>query len=530
VTARLRAVSILWLAGCPAPARTSISDAGTPGSTRIEILATGDVGSDTDVCGCKSKQLGGLARRAKLVKDRGAGALVVDAGDLFFRTWSIAPRYEAQARVTAELHADALRRMRAAAVAVGERDLALGVPYLRSMSARSGVPFLSANLVFTKSGTAAFDAFTIVERNGVRIGVIGASPEIGPKAQAFLAYERAGVTAQPVAAALEKAAKEARAKADVVVALLHVGQDPAAEALGKLPPGLVDLAIVGHERTTSRLAVAPEGRAAWVHAGARGKWLLSASIDVAKGAKGVIDATAVAAERKTIASIDERIAAYRTADAGASDPATAAKVGAERIATIERLEKRKRTIEAELAVLRTDGKHLVAAELIELLPELPEDPEMAERYAAYRARLFEVNSGEPPPDRAELEYTGNDGCKACHPKELAQWKTTKHAKAWDTMIRTRQVGNLDCVPCHVTGFDRRGGPQGIRGLERFVDVGCESCHGPGSAHARNPKVPLDYGLDVPERVCAECHRAAEDQKPFDYEERLPRVIGPGHRR
>jgi hypothetical protein len=36
-------------------------------------------------------------------------------------------------------------------------------------------------------------------------------------------------------------------------------------------------------------------------------------------------------------------------------------------------------------------------------------------------------------------------------------------------------------------------------------------------------VLLDHGKKVPERVCAECHRAQADQKPFVFEERLPKV-------
>lgn len=527
------ALLAVLLLGCPAERKqTRSKDAGRaerPGRT-LTILATGDVGSDTDVCGCKARQMGGIARRARVVKERTTGrTIVVDAGDLFFRHWSISPRYEAQARATAEFLADATNLMDVPAVAVGERDLALGVSYLRKLGARAETALLSANLTFTDSGTAAFDAFTLVDRGGLKIGIIGLSPPIGDKAQAHLVYERNGLTATPVRPALEKASKAARkAGAEVVVALMHTGQQVAKEALDATPARTVDVAIVAHDRLSGRLALSHQGRSAWVAAGARGKWLVAVELRVFDGATGVMNAGALEAQKKTIETIDQRIAAYETGDAGAADPAVAEKVAADRKATVGRLKRRRARLVAELAQLDTAGKNLVSGELIPLDVSLPEDPKMLARYRAYQDRLFEVNSGVPPPDRAELRYTGNGGCKGCHAAAMKQWLTTKHAKAWETMVRTRQTGNLDCIPCHVTGFDRRGGPRSLHGLQKFADVGCESCHGPGSAHAKDPKVPMDYGRTVPEKVCAECHRAQEDQKPFNYEKRLPKVLGKGH--
>lgn len=527
--------ALLWifLLGCPAERnQTHQKDAGstTRSSRKLTILATGDVGSDTDVCGCKARQMGGIARRAQVVKERSTErTIVVDAGDLFFRNWSVSPRYEAQARASAEFLAGAAKMMAVPAIAVGERDLALGVPFLRKLGRRAETALLSANLVFTASGTAAFDAFTLVKRKDMTIGIVGVSPEVGPKAQAHLVYERNGLTAKPIGPALQKAAKEARdGGAEVVVALLHVGQQAAKAVLDELAPGVVDVAIVAHDRLSGHLALSAEGRSAWVNAGARGKWLVAVELEAFEGATGVMNAGALASQKKTIEMIDQRIAAYETGDAGVIDPAVAEKVASDRRATVERLKRRKTRMTAELSQLDTTGKHLVFGELIPLDVKLPEDPEMLARYRVFQDRLFEVNSGVPPPDRAELRFTGNDGCKGCHAPAMKHWLTTKHAKAWETMVRTRQTGNLDCIPCHVTGFDRRGGPRGLRGLEKFVAVGCESCHGPGSAHAKDPKIPMDYGRTVPEKVCAECHRAQEDQKPFSYEDRLPKVLGKGH--
>jgi 2',3'-cyclic-nucleotide 2'-phosphodiesterase (5'-nucleotidase family) len=508
---------IFFLIGCPAeaPKQQLQSKVEASSSRKLTILATGDVGSDTDVCGCKVHQMGGIARRAKAVKDRSKDrTIVVDAGDLFFRTWSISPTYLPQSKATADFMADSAKQMGDAAIAVGKRDLALGIGELRKLQERSGVPLLSANLIFAKSSTPAFDAFVLVERQGMKIGLVGASPELTPKMQAQLVYQQNGLTTQPLRPAIEAAAKAVRAKgAEVVIALLHLDPRQANELLTGLDAGVVDVSVIAHDRTEGNLTVGPQGRSAWIHAGSRGKWLAAIELELAKDGTGFIDIGVLDQQKKSVASIDERLAAYAREDAGTP----------ERAATIDRLRKRKQQMQAELDNLALAGKHKISGAMIPLDTALPEDPEMLAAYRAFQSHLIEVNRGERPVDRAELEYTGSESCKACHLPMYKQWAKSGHAKAWETMVRTRQTGNLDCVPCHVTGFDRRGGPTSIMGLEKFVNVGCESCHGPGSAHVKNVKVAMDYGKLVPEQVCAECHRAQEDQKPFDFEARLPKV-------
>lgn len=497
-----------------------------PATSTLTIYATGDIGSDTDVCGCKVRQMGGVARRAKIIRDREADksvSLVVDAGDLFFRNWTVAPRFEDQARATAEFHADTLAHFAVPAMAVGERDLAMGLSYLRHLAKRGDVKLLSANLRHTSSGTAAFDAFTIAERSGLKIGIVGASPVLDENAQANLVYERAGLRAEPALAHVEAAAKRAReAGAELVVALLHMKTERAQQILDTVEPGVIDVAIVAHDRRSQNLMVSRDARSAFVMPGDRGKWLAVTRVEVKRGAKGIVDVGAVREQSAQIEKIAERIAAYR-AESPAKDP----KVEAGRAATLARLEARKTALEEDLARIDSDGRHTLEGELVPLDKDLPEDPVVLTMYRRYQDHLQKVNGADVVP-RTDMTYVGNAACKSCHAPAFAHWKTTKHAKAWATMQRTRQTANLDCVPCHVTGFDRPGGPRRIAELDRFRDVGCESCHGAGSAHAAKPEVAVPYTRSVPEKVCAECHRAQEDQKPFVYEERLPKILGKGH--
>ncbi len=508
------------LVACPQPSETKEETPAPKGPRTLTIFATGDVGSDTDVCGCKVRQMGGVARRAQVIATQGEGAkVVVDAGDLFFRNWQLAPRYEAQARETARLHADTLKHFGAPAMAVGERDLAMGLGFLRSLGERAGVKLLSANLRHVSTGTAAFEAFTVAERGGVKIGFVGASPELAEKAQAHLVYQRAGLRAEPALAHVEKAARDARAAgAEFVVALLHLTYANAHTILDALEPGLVDLAVIAHDRSSRQLTLSREARSAYLMPGDRGKWVAMTKVEVVPGAKGIVDVGAIEEQTKQIAAIADRIAAYAK-EARPADP----KVAKDRDATVERLAARKVALEKDLATLDTSKRHRLSGTLVPLDKDLPEDPVVLTMYRAYQDRLGDVNRTELEA-RSDMTYVGNQACKKCHAPAFAHWKTTGHAKAWETMKRTRQTSNLDCVPCHVTGFDRPGGPRRLAELAAFVDVGCESCHGPGSAHAEAPEVKVAFPREVPERVCAECHRAQEDQKPFVYEDRL----GKGH--
>jgi hypothetical protein len=65
-------------------------------------------------------------------------------------------------------------------------------------------------------------------------------------------------------------------------------------------------------------------------------------------------------------------------------------------------------------------------------------------------------------------------------------------------------------------------------LEGRTEVGCESCHGPGSNHAKAPaKTNIARGVDP--KTCVGCHDR-ENSPQFDYDTYVEKVLGPGHDR
>src|SRR5262249_25723000 len=92
----------------------------------------------------------------------------------------------------------------------------------------------------------------------------------------------------------------------------------------------------------------------------------------------------------------------------------------------------------------------------------------------------------PPVPTGSSGYVGVEICSSCHEAERAVWDRTAHAKAYQTLSSQFKEYNLDCVGCHVTGYEKPGGAT-VTENASLRDVQCEQCHGPGQAHAKAPE-------------------------------------------
>jgi hypothetical protein len=92
----------------------------------------------------------------------------------------------------------------------------------------------------------------------------------------------------------------------------------------------------------------------------------------------------------------------------------------------------------------------------------------------------------------KLEYIGSEKCMGCHAQEYKKWKETSHSHALDALKNIAKRPGLrnfdpECVQCHVVGLGYQTGFQHEDKTPLLAHVGCESCHGPGSAHASDPR-------------------------------------------
>ncbi len=97
--------------------------------------------------------------------------------------------------------------------------------------------------------------------------------------------------------------------------------------------------------------------------------------------------------------------------------------------------------------------------------------------------------------KRKSEYVGSDSCKGCHENAWDVWQKTGHSHAFDALtVKAKNPGNRqfdpECVVCHTVGFEYEtgyGDPKAGVALKDLEHVGCENCHGPGSAHVAKPR-------------------------------------------
>ncbi|MCO4745808.1 MAG: redoxin family protein [Proteobacteria bacterium] len=111
------------------------------------------------------------------------------------------------------------------------------------------------------------------------------------------------------------------------------------------------------------------------------------------------------------------------------------------------------------------------------------------------------------------EYQGTAACSACHTQEAEAWALSHHSIAWRTLVLDEEHENRECTDCHVTGAGQPTGWDGTEG-SHLVNVGCESCHGPGGPH--------DGTKTSARSTCEGCHDA-KHSIAFSYEKGLPHL-------
>jgi len=158
-----------------------------------------------------------LARRANALQSIRQGIdeaplLVLDAGNALL---GYGTSYEQGGALTRE----AMDLMGYDAMAVGGVDLELGVAHLRSVADEAGFAVLSANLVSRDTGLPPFSPYVIIQRAGVRVGILGLTEDTAldqaPDAESYevLAYD----------ATLVAYIDDVAGQSDLVVLLSHVG-------------------------------------------------------------------------------------------------------------------------------------------------------------------------------------------------------------------------------------------------------------------------------------------------------------------
>jgi hypothetical protein len=148
------------------------------------------------------------------------------------------------------------------------------------------------------------------------------------------------------------------------------------------------------------------------------------------------------------------------------------------------------------------------SEVVILRPGGPEHPGVEAIFRNYTEKLAKLVAATPLPESkvpiklGGARYTGSDACKSCHSEAYKVWAGSAHAKALESLRKTNQHIDPECLPCHTVGYKKVGGYTSESGTPGLGNVGCESCHGAGSQHL---KEPASFKMPTSLQKCEECH-------------------------
>ncbi len=496
--------------------RTSV-----PSQKSLTIFLTTEFKGSIEPCGCTADPLGDLARTARLINDtraEGKAVLYIDGGSTLFSTANLAKSLIPQETLKSTLLRTQMRNnLHVDAIGLGPLDLALG----KNIGPRHAVN------IGTTAGIKLAPP-QIIDAGGLKVGVFGV---VSPRAMAPL-----GITATDPKAAAQMAVTELRANgAQLVIGILHMVRGEAVR-LAREVPGM-DFGLVGRNAPEpDRISDEPisAGNSWLIEPANRGQ--VVSRLDITYRGKspdhpGFADALGQARAKRELEELplaEKRLVATLTK--WKADPSADPEFIKTKETELVELRARAETLRTHPINIPKAGSYFVF-EQVRINKTLACDPAIVTAKRAYDkaagiANVKAMADVKPAPAaKGEASYVGIEECGSCHGRALALWKTTKHAKAWNTLEQIGKQFNLDCIKCHVTGFDEPGGSN-LAFNDNLRDVQCEVCHGPGSKHVGADGKGMITRMPVV-GVCQGCHNE-EHSDTFAFEAYLRDITGVGH--
>ena len=206
------------------------------------VAATGEILGELEPCGCTPGQLGGLGRRLsylRSLREQGVQPVVVDNGDLVARCGR-------QAEVKVEILSMAMAAMGYTACNVGERDLRMGLAFLRQIQEASRLPFVAANVV-DGEGQTVFPPYHVVcpsaNAAAAKVGITGILSE---RFRRDIEGNPDGLRIADPVKALKRIIPDLRKQCGHIVLLSHCPQKESITLAQRFPE--IALIVSGHDR------------------------------------------------------------------------------------------------------------------------------------------------------------------------------------------------------------------------------------------------------------------------------------------
>ena len=502
-----------------------VNGAASPPTLRLYVVST--VAGALEPCGCTKNQLGGVDHAAAFIRAQAAkapSALVVGAGPMLFLDPKSEPAHATQDLWKAEALATSLSELGLVGWAPGANDWAAGDAELSRLDGLSRADLLAGNL---GASSLPLKATRVVESGGYRVGLAGVSDPSGP-----LGLPPGLAVSDPKASLEASLAELKKQGAQIFVALLALDRGRALR-LAEQVPGY-------HAFVVGKPYDKGEGNDAPVPPALVGETLVVEAqnhlqavgvVDLfVRGPLKFADGTGIATveQRQSlelrIGELERRIHEWESSGASASDVVARKQDLARLKAELAGLHAP--AVPAEGSYFRVDSVAVVA--------EMGKSDAVAARMQDYYRRVNDHNREAfkdrmpPPVEKGQASYIGAEACSDCHDEAYQFWKHTPHAGAYASLSTQHKEFNLDCVSCHVTGYEKPGGTT-VTHVDKLTDVQCEVCHGPGSLHAANPKDPAALVRSPPKTLCAPaCHHPPHVQQSWSVEDSWKIILGKGH--
>jgi hypothetical protein len=500
--------------GCrPTGSTTPTNGSADPDRPDLRLFFVSDLAGALEPCGCVKDQLGGMDHFAALVAKEKAAAktsAVLAVGPTHFMDVAIAPDRKNQETKKAVAIAQSLKAAGLEFWVPGKNDWVNGQPMWKDLNGDAAL-----------TGKVGF-----VEGGGLKVAMVGVTAQID------------GLSAKAPGDVVKERVEEAKkGGANAIVVLAAVGRGEA-KRIADLNPDVLAIVVASVEsQGDASVKSSPAERI--------GKTLIiqtanhlqtAATLDLyARGEKKpglveIADGSGIDRIKKReelssrINELRERIATWET------DKSVDPKDVAARKADMQKLEAEREALDKAPPPAVTGPFYRYA--MHEIRDKLGADDKVKSKMLAYYKQVNDENKetfkDKKPtaPAKGEPKYVGVEACTNCHEDAKKVWDATKHAKAYETLSSQFKEYNLDCVSCHVTGYDKPGGST-VTHVAELKDVQCEVCHGPGENHAKAPekvKMPI---VKPSADSCLSCHHPPHVHT-FDAKAKMADILGPGH--
>ncbi len=440
---------------------------------RFSIALTGEIRGEIEPCGCPTLPYGGFERRANALEDLQKNSLYqplfqFDAGEMLLKGFF--SNKEEQKDDRAKLIATLAKDMGVDVWAIGPSDLlALELTELQQLDSP---PKISATWT-NEQGEWFFPPFAIVEKQGVKLGVIGLSKEpTDPELKKQITFQKP----QEI---IHKIIPQLPEDLDLIIGLGSI-DDLQAEEIAKTIPNIsLLLTTEGSHHQPPFHPYSDTENSLIIEAPKQGRFIQQIQV--------ILGGTATEAP-KTL--IDEQKwrdwnLLYNQEDSP-----------------------RKKELE-QLFLQFSQENNLYYAELIPLNESYDKKNLVTPKIEAFAQNTIQKATKIAESETTPLEpgFASSGRCASCHQKEMAKWSFSKHARAWETMIHEKQTDNPECISCHTTGFGQKGGFGELTtsNIRKYKGVQCEACHGPMRGHPEDDSI---HSQPVVEETCLVCHDEA----------------------